>query len=388
MNCGNKSEYMLAVVTGSRAEFGLLRGVIDEILCHSVGLQLLVTGAHLSADYGATISEITDGGYEISRCFDILGDNPSENIDTAFASAITQFGNYFAEVKPDMLILLGDRYEMLAVALAATFHAIPIAHISGGDVTEGALDDAYRHCITKLSLLHFPSTEVYANRVIQLGESPDRVFAVGALGVENILKLPRMSPELLGDTIGFDILNDYLLVTYHPETISNTDVDQALNALLTALETIALPVIFTKANADAGGSRINEILQDYCNRNKTCKLYDNLGSRNYLNAMRYAAVVVGNSSSTIVESPSLVCPAVNIGDRQKGRVMAKSIICCEDDSESILSAIKTALSDEFKQSIADVVNPYQGVDVAKSIVARILEYLDSPHQKIKSFYDL
>ena len=381
--------YNIAVVTGSRAEFGLLRPLIDELIKNSFRPSLLVTGSHLAADSGLTISEIKECGYEITKCFDILHNSSLTPMDKAFSEAVLLFSGFFADTKPDILILLGDRYEILASALAAAFNRIPIAHISGGDVTEGALDDAFRHCITKLSTLHFTSTEEYRRRVIQLGESPDRVFNVGALGVENAYKLPVMSKDELTDSINFDFNSPYILCTYHPETLSDIPVEYCVNNLLDALGETGLPVLFTKANVDTGGGVINSILEDYCNTVMGSVLVNNLGSLRYLNAMRYAKVIVGNSSSAIVESPCFSVPAVNIGDRQKGRIMADNIVGCKTDSSSIKQALQLALSDGFKERIKELVNPYGGIDVSGKILSGILEWLNENRKNtVKSFYDV
>lgn len=378
----------ISVVTSSRAEFGLLSGVIDELTRQGAELQLLVTGSHLSKNFGETITEIEAFGYHITECFDILLESKEPRTDVVFSRAVSLFGGYFSNNRPDMVVLLGDRYEILAVALTASFFNIPIAHISGGDVTTGALDDAFRHCITKLALLHFTSTEVARKRVIQLGESSERVFNVGALGTENILKISVLSKEELTSGVGFDFNVPYLLATYHPETMSENSIVSDITAFLSALDAFGLPVLFTKANADTGGGLINEMVKDYCTKHSDSMLVDSLGMVKYINAMRYASALVGNSSSAIVESPSFKIPSVSIGDRQKGREMASNIISCARDSVSILEALKKALSSEFRDSTRNMVNPYEGKDVAKNIVAYILRFLNKPFDIAKEFYDV
>lgn len=383
-----KRNLTVAVVTSSRAEFGLLKGVINEILLQQLKLMLLVTGTHLSSAHGSTITEIEASGYEVSFCFDILENNPSPRIETVFAKTISLFGEFFSSHHPDIIVLLGDRYEILAVALAAAFGGIPIAHISGGDLTEGALDDAFRHSITKLSTLHFTSTEVYRKRVIQLGEMPDRVFNVGALGVENIKKLSLQTREELTKSIGFNLSQRFILSTYHPETASGSNVAIDIDNLLSALLTIGLPVLFTRSNADTGSDIINTKIEAYCKEHKDCLVVDSLGSNRYLNTMRYASAVVGNSSSAIVECPTFFVPVVNISSRQKGRVMSEAVINCDGDSVSILLAIEKALSPKHLNYIKSIENPYEGEDVAKKIVENIIRYIETNPNRLKSFYDI
>ena len=383
----NKSK-TIAVLSSSRADFGLLRPLIDEILLGDCELRLLVTGSHLVDSLGKTISEIESLGYEVTASFDILHNDAATRMDVAFSEAVLLFGEYFSHTKPDMLVILGDRYESLAVAIAASMHHVEIAHISGGDVTIGALDDAYRHSITKLSILHFTSTEVYRKRVIQLGESPERVFNVGALGVENISKLSLLTKEQLGNETGFNFAKDYILCTYHPETLSDSAVSDDAEDLLGALSVVGIPVLFTKANADEGGATINNLIESYCDTHKDCMLVDSLGTLRYLSAMKYAKAVVGNSSSAIIEGSAFKVPVVNIGMRQVGRVMGDNVICCNNSRMTIEKALCMAIAKDFSDDIADMKNPYEGIDVAKNILKRIMDYLDSSEGVVKFFYDV
>lgn len=379
----------VGVVTGTRAEFGLLTPVLDAVLEADYSLCLYVTGAHLADAFGRTENEIAARGYDIAERIDILRNNPETSVQTAMSRAFSEFSISFFTRKPDILVVLGDRYESFVAAMAAVMAEIPVAHISGGDVTEGAKDDFFRHCMTKLAYLHFPSTETYRKRVVQLGEAPGRVFNVGALGAENIAKVSVLSKEELAKDVGFDFNGDYLLVTYHPETLDGVDPVAGLDELLKALDTVGLSALFTKANADAGGNAVNERLTAYCAKRENCMLVDSLGMTRYLSAMRYAKAVVGNSSSAIVETPSLKIPAVNVGDRQKGRVMGENVISCATDAEMIETAIRTAASDEFRAKIENMKNPYGGENVGKKIVARIADFFESGESGLKkSFFDI
>lgn len=379
----------IGVVTGTRAEFGLLTPVLDAVLASNYSLRLYVTGTHLADAFGRTENEVTARGYDIYERIDILRNDPETSVQTAMSRAFSEFSISFFTNKPDILVVLGDRYESFAAAMAAAMAEVPVAHISGGDVTEGAKDDFFRHCMTKLAYLHFPSTETYRKRVVQLGEAPDRVFNVGALGAENIAKIPALSKKELTDDVGFDFNKDYLLVTYHPETAEGGDPVAGLDELLRAIDDAKLSALFTKANADAGGNAINERLEKYCEEKSDCMLVDSLGMTRYLSAMRYARAVVGNSSSAIVETPSLKIPAVNIGDRQKGRVMGENVVNCAADASAIEAAIKTAITDDFRAEIKDMKNPYGGEDVGRKIIAHIADFFESGESGLKkSFYDI
>ena len=384
-----KGKKTIAVVTGTRAEFGLLRPVLSALEKTRYHTKLIVTGSHLVDSLGFTLSEIEQAGFSVAEKLDILDNDPAMQMTSAFPRAFSAFSNYFVVNHPDLLVVLGDRYEILAASLAASMNNIPVAHISGGDVTAGAKDDAFRHCITKLSQLHFPSTEVYRKRVVQLGENPDCVHNVGALGAENILSLPVISAKELTKEIGFDFSSPFLLVTYHPETRSKNPLLTGLWALLDAIKNVGIPALFTKANVDDGGNDINRELERYCAENAKHKLVESLGAVRYLSVMRIASAVVGNSSSAIVETPSLKIPAVNIGNRQAGRVMGENVICCNTEKVAIEKAIRKAVSDKFRNTIVDMNNPYGGVDVGKKIVKRISEFLETCDSGTeKQFFDI
>ena len=289
-----------------------------------------------------------------------------------------------------MWFFWGDRFETFCAAAAACISLIPIAHIHGGETTQGAVDEAFRHSITKMSHLHFTSTEEYRKRVIQLGESPDRVFNVGALGIENIRKLPLLSRKDLEKEIGFSLGQQCILVTYHPVTLEQATAQIQFQNLLNAIDTIdGLHIIFTKANADTEGRIINQMIDEYVTRKKknAATSFTSMGQIRYLSAMKHVDAVVGNSSSGIVEAPSFKAPTVNIGDRQKGRVQTRSVINCSPTKDVIIQALKQVLSPEFKQSIQDMTNPYEKEKTAKNI-KEIIKHFDLINILKKEFYDM
>ncbi len=381
----------IAVVTSTRADWGLLRPVVQKILdSDTLEPDLTVTGTHLLEDFGRTVSEIEEGGFPIRHRIDIMrfGFTEEGNRRT-MAYAIERFTDLWKDDRPDALLVLGDRYEIFAVAAAASALSIPIAHISGGDVTLGAKDDFYRHCITKMSSLHFPSCADSAGRVIQLGEDPSTVFNVGGLGNENIKNTRLMELPELEESLGFRDLLPFALVTYHPVTAGSSGVEDDMERLLGALEETDLNLIFTKSNADAGGDRINRMVDAFCAAHPgRSRAFFSLGLVRYLSAMRYAAVVAGNSSSGVVETPAFGVPCVNIGDRQKGRFISQNVICTGTSREEIAAGLKKALDPEFRLRCAEVTNPYDTGLVTSSEIVRILEdWAYRPHPP-KAFYDL
>ena len=386
----------IGVVTATRAEFGLLKPLIQKLSNEDIfEVSVLVTGAHLSEEFGFTYKEIEEAGIPIAAKIECLSDgDKASDVTRAMAKAMTGFADYFEKNRLDLLIVLGDRYETLAVCIAAMNADIPIAHIHGGETTEGAIDEAIRHSITKMSQLHFTATDVYRKRVIQLGEAPDRVFNVGALGADNIKHMefvPR--DELLRQVQGDKHLpgKSYAVVTYHPVTLDdNSGVDQ-LDELLKALDEFKdMSFIITKANADAGGRQINARLDEYASSKDNVIVVTSLGAKRYLSAVKEAAVVIGNSSSGIIEAPCLHVPTVNIGDRQRGRLMPDSVISCEPDCESIVKAISTAISDDFRQKVKTMDNPYGDGETSDKITW-ILKEVFEKNDKIdikKKFYDI
>lgn len=384
-------EKRIAVLTATRAEYGILRPLIEKIDADKdLELALLVTGTHLSAEFGNTYQEILDDGFPIAVKIPILEEGDSAAaVSRTMANALDRFGGYFEENRADMLIVLGDRYETLAVCLAAMNARIPIAHLHGGEITEGAVDDVIRHAITKLSYLHFPSTQEYAKRIIQLGESPDRVFAVGALGVENIRKVPLMSKEELEASIDFSLEGDYAVVTFHPVTLEDNSAKRQFQALLDALNDFDMKYIITKANADAGGRRINRMIDQYAAACDHVYAVASLGMRRYLSAVKYSAMVIGNSSSGIIEVPTFQVPTVNIGDRQRGRTAAKSVIHCKAEREEIKKAMEEAVGMRERLKKEPVHNPYEAEGTSVQIAAVCKDFL--LHDRIdlkKTFYDL
>lgn len=381
----------IAVLTATRAEYGILRPLIERIYAdRDLELSLLVTGAHLSAEFGNTYQEILDDGFPIAVKIPILetGDSAAA-VSKTMANALGAFGAYFEENRADMLVVLGDRYETIAVCLAAMNARIPIAHLHGGEITEGAVDDGIRHAITKLSYLHFPSTQAYAERIIQLGESPDRVFPVGAMGVENIKKVPLLSREELEASIGFSLEDAYAVVTFHPVTLEDGSAESQFRALSDALDDFDMRYIITKANADAGGRIINRMIDQYAQIHDNVYAAASLGMRRYLSAVKYSTMVIGNSSSGIIEAPSFQVPTVNIGDRQRGRTAAASVIHCKADREEIRKAMEEAAVMKRRLEKEPVQNPYEMEGTSEKIIAVCKDFL--LHDRIdlkKPFYDV
>ena len=380
----------VAVVTGTRAEYGLLRPVCEKLReSEQLSLALVVTGAHLSERYGNTVTEIEADGMPIAAKIPILN-HPSTALGTChtIGDAIGLFADYFAETRPDCVLVLGDRYEIFAAATAAAVLRIPLAHISGGDVTAGAADEFFRHSITKMASIHFPSCAAYAARIIRMGEEPRRVFNVGGLGDENIRTMQLLSKEELTRRFSFDFSRPYLLVTYHPVTLGG-DPAEEVKALLAALDRFPqLGLIFTKANADAGGETINRLLDEYTARRANAVAFTSMGALGYLSAMRYCEAVVGNSSSGVVEAPSFQKPTVNIGDRQKGRLRCRSILDCGTDTDAIERTLRVALSPAFALGCKNSRSPYNGGDTSGRIVSLLAAFLDSDlAHRPKEFWD-
>lgn len=346
----------ICVVTGSRAEYGLLYWLMKEIDSDpDLQLQILVTGAHLSADFGSTYREIERDGFRIdARVPMVLNSDAPVAIARSIGLGVAGCGEGLERLSPDIVVVLGDRYEILAAATAAMIGRIPIAHIHGGESSEGSVDEAIRHAVTKMSHLHFTAAEPYRARVIQLGESPDRVFNFGALGLDSLVRLERLTGAALEKEVGFSLSQrPLLLCTYHPETLGNADIGRSMRELLLALDCFPpARIVFTKANADTGGRVINRMIDDYVARNPNrASAFDSLGQRRYLSLLLEADAVVGNSSSAIIEAPAAKTPAINIGDRQSGRLKSPSIIDCATSADAIAAAVARALSPEF-QAIA------------------------------------
>ena len=385
--------HTVCVVTGSRAEYGLLRALLFRLRDDDeISLQLIVTGSHLSNSFGNTQSELENDGLIINTriAIPLEGDSKADMAGST-AYAISAFADCFVRIRPDLLVVLGDRYEIFAAAATATILGIPIAHISGGDVTEGTLDDTFRHCITKMSFLHFPGSQQSANRIIQLGEPPQRVFNVGEPGVENCISVLPLSITELQKHMNIDIVHKpYAIVTFHAATMGQDSVQSQVGELILALEHFPdMNFIITKANADAGGRAINLIWDEQEKNHSNWLIVPSLGVNKYISAMKYAQMIIGNSSSGIVEAPAMKIPAVNIGDRQKGRILADSIICCAPVAKDIICAMKQALSPEFCAVAANAVNPFGDGHTSQQIFHVIKNFLTDNSRNIKKeFYDL
>lgn len=377
----------IAVVTATRAEYGILTPLIKAIDDdNELELDLIVTGTHLSEKHGYTKKFIEMDGFRISHEITILEDgNTPFDISITMANAIMGFAECFRDDRPDMVVLLGDRTEMLGIAAAAMNERIPIAHLHGGEVTEGAVDDCVRHALSKMSYLHFASTEVYRNRIIQLGESPDRVFFVGALSTENILKAPLMSERELRENVGIPKDMTYSVVTFHPVTLETNSAKRQTLELCKAMEECNENFyLITMANADAGGDMVNKLLEEFADSRKNVKLVSSLGMKRYLSAVKYCEFVLGNSSSGIIEAPVLGAPTVNIGDRQKGRLMAETIINCEPKCKDIVEAIRNAESMEHTSTLM-----YGDGNTSEKIISIIKDVLINEKVDLKKkFYDI
>lgn len=383
----------IGIMTGTRAEYGLLKPLMQEInKDNDLELYLIVSGMHLSPEFGMTYKEIEEDGFEINAKVEMLlsSDSPA-GISKSIGLGVIGFADEFQRADLDMLILLGDRYEALSAAICALVMRVPIAHLHGGELTEGAIDEGIRHSITKMSYLHFTSTEQYRNRVIQLGENPERVFYVGALGVENIKKINLMTKEELERSIHFEIDENTVVVTYHPVTLENNTVEEQFLNLLKVLDrNPKIRMIFTKANADTNGRIVNELIDKYAAQNseRACA-FMSLGQKRYLSALKYCRIVIGNSSSGIIEAPSFGKPIINIGDRQKGRICAGSVINCGYTQQEIQQAMETALTEEFENKARNCRNPYEKENTAANIISVIKDYLLNDKIKLKKgFYDI
>lgn len=368
----------VCVVTSTRAEYGLMRVLIQKLKDDAdIDLHIAVTGTHLSHQYGMTYKEIEQDGFVIDKKIDILvdADRPSA-ISKTMALALFGFAEYFEELQPDLVIVDGDRYEMLAVCIAAMNENIPIVHIGGGEVTEGAIDDNIRHCITKMSYLHFVINKQYKKRVMQLGEDESRIYNVGSLGIENIKRLSLLTKKELEEELQFELGDRYALVTFHPVTLENNSAEKQITELLEACNELKeFHFLFTKANSDLGGRLINDKISLFVKKNeKRTKLVSSLGAKKYLSAVKYCTCVIGNSSSGLIEVPTFKVPTINIGDRQKGRIKAESILDCKPTKEDILSAVNMCQTEEFQNRLKDVKNPYDGGETSDNIVNNIKKH--------------
>lgn len=381
----------ICIITGSRAEYGLLKPLLNEIENDpDLILQLVVTGMHLSPEFGLTYKDIENDGFVINEKIEILlsSDTPV-GVSKAMGLAMIGFPETYEKLRPDIIVVLGDRFEIFSAAVSALVSKIPVAHIHGGELTQGAFDDAFRHSITKMSHLHFTSTEEYRKRVIQLGESPDRVFNVGAIGLDNIRKMRLLTKKELEKELKFKFGKRNLLVTYHPATLSTASAREQFNSLLDVINGLEnTKMIFTKSNADPGGKIINEMINKFVfENNQKAIAFTSMGQLKYLSTMQFVDAVVGNSSSGIVEAPSFKIWTINIGDRQKGRIKAKSVIDCEPTKESIKEAFKQLYEKDIQMNLINIINPHGDGKAAENI-KKILKTHNITKIVEKRFYNI
>jgi GDP/UDP-N,N'-diacetylbacillosamine 2-epimerase (hydrolysing) len=380
----------ICIFTGTRAEYGLLKPLMDEIKSDpDLELQIIASCMHLSPEFGLTYKEIENDGFTIDEKIEMLlsSDTPS-GIVKSMGLGMIGYTDALNRLKPDITVVLGDRFEALAFAIASFVNRIPIAHLYGGEATEGLIDEGIRHCITKLSYLHFTSTEEYRKRVIQLGEEPQRVFNVGALGIDNIKKMKLLTKDEIESKLGIKFKSKNLLITYHPVTLKKDESEKEFKALLNVLKELEdTLLIFTKPNADTEGRRIIKLIEEFVKENgDKAVVFTSLGQLNYLSIMQYVDAVVGNSSSGIIEAPSLKVPTINIGDRQKGRIRAESVISCKGVEDEIKKAINIIYDENFRKKVKDVRNPYGDGNSAKRIKEILKTYKINSIEK--SFYNI
>jgi len=381
----------ICIVTATRAEYGLLKPLMHKLQeSDRFELQVVVTGAHLSPEFGLTYRLIEADGFRIDEKVEMLlsSDTPT-GIVKSMGVAQMGFADLFNRFTPDAVVLLGDRYEMLAIAASATIFTIPIIHLHGGEITEGAYDDSIRHAISKLSAFHFTSTEEYRRRLIQMGENPAKVYNVGAIGLDNIIDIPLLTREELEENLGIKLKKYNFQVTFHPETLSDMSSEEQFEILLQAItQQEDSYFIFTKANADTNGRIINQMIDQFVIENSTiASAYTSLGSLRFLSAVKICDAIVGNSSSGIIEAPSLGTATINIGDRQRGRTQASSVLNCNVELNDIISCFKTVKDSVFKKSVLDIRNPYGQGGTSDKIV-QILSQLEWDNLKIKKFHNI
>ena len=378
----------VCVITGTRAEYGLLYWLMKEIQSDKdMQLQLIVTGMHLSSEFGLTYKEI-EKNFKIDKKVEmLLSSDTVLGISKSMGLAQISFSEAYEELTPDILIVLGDRYEIFSAVSSAMISRIPIAHISGGEITEGVIDEAIRHAITKMSHLHFVSTEEYKNRVIQLGEHPNRVFNLGAIGIDNINKLKLFSKNEFVKSIEFSLNKKNILVTFHPVTLEKSTSKEQFQELLNSIDELEdTNIIFTKSNSDTDGRVINQMIDAYVSRNNNAVSFISMGQIRYLSALKFVDAVVGNSSSGLTEAPIFGIGTINIGDRQKGRINLVSVINCNPTKESISNAFNELYSERFQKALNVVKSPYGNGGTSEKI-KNIVKNFDLNNILKKSFYD-
>jgi GDP/UDP-N,N'-diacetylbacillosamine 2-epimerase (hydrolysing) len=380
----------VCVITGSRAEYGLLRWVMQGVKDDpELSLQVVATGMHLSPEFGLTYREIENDGFRIDRKVEMLtsSDTPV-GIAKSMGLGLIGFADTLAELQPDLIVVLGDRFEILSAVSAALVARIPVAHIHGGESTEGVVDEAIRHSITKMSHLHFVAAEEYRRRVIQLGECPERVFLVGALGIDCISRLPLLNRHELESSLGFKLGPKNLLVTYHPVTLEAATASHQMLELLHVLSSLDdTQIIFTMPNADTDGRVLIGMIEKFVRRHRNAHVFNSLGQLRYFSLMALADGVVGNSSSGLIEAPCFRKGTINIGDRQRGRLKALSVIDCEPESQAISDALEQLYSIDFQDGLDEVINPYGTAGASGKIVTSIKGF-DLDNVQKKAFYNL
>ena len=380
----------ICVVTGTRAEYGLLYWLMKEIdTDKDLELQIIATGMHLSEEFGNTYQQIEKDGFTIDKKVDIsLSSDTELAISKSMGLGMIGFSDAFNELQPDLLVVLGDRFEIFSTVSAAMIAKIPVAHLHGGEATEGLIDEPIRHSITKMSHLHFTATNEYRNRVIQLGEQPDRVFNVGGLGVDNINKLKLMTKSDFEKAINFELGEKNVLVTFHPVTLEKSTSETQFQELLESISKLKnTKIIFTKANSDTNGRVINSMIDAYVSVNDNSIAFTSMGQLNYLSALQFVDAVVGNSSSGLLEAPSFNIATIDIGDRQKGRIKADSVISCLPTQESIRSAFDKSYSEDFQNIVDNTKNLY-GDGGSSKMVVKVIKNFDLNGILKKTFYDL
>ncbi len=380
----------ICVVTGTRAEYGLLYWLMKEIETdNELELQIIATGMHLSPEFGLTYKEI-EKDFNINKKIEmLLSSDTSIGISKSMGLAQISFAEAYEELKTDIIVVLGDRYEIFSAVSAAMIARIPIAHLHGGETTEGAFDESIRHSITKMSHLHFTAADEYKNRVIQLGEHPSRVFNVGGMGIENIKRLNLLTKDEFEKSIDFKLNKKNILVTFHPVTLENSTAKEQFQELLDAIDELEeTNIIFTKANSDTDGRVINQMIDEYVSKHTYKSIgFVSLGQLRYLSALQFVDAVVGNSSSGLLEAPSFNIGTINIGDRQKGRIKASSVIDCKPKKNSVLKAFEKLYLKDFQENIKNTINPYGNGCVSRKIIQNIKKVNLEKILK-KSFYDL
>lgn len=365
-------KYKVCYVTSTRADYNPLRKTILKFeSCKEIDFKLVITGMHLSPKFGNTYKTVLSDNY---RNYDLvktkLGNGSKQDMSLAVADTITKFTNYFSSYRPDILILYGDRFEIFGVATAASILGIEIAHISGGDITEGAIDDVFRNSITQMSSLHFPGNDDSKKRIVQMGKDSKTVFNVGEPGIENIFDINEINRKDLSKKVDFDLTSDFAIVTYHPETVGDRNIENDMKHLISAMDKFDMNYLITKSNADAGGLLINEIWQKESKKHSNWLFVSSLPVDIFINCLRKAKMMIGNSSSGIVEAPTVGIPTINIGNRQKGRMMSKSVICCKCNTKDIQDSIDLALHKKKHKYYL-----YGKGDVSDKILTKVLDYL-------------